>query len=349
MHDAMMQTKRLPRKLFGVFLGCCAFLLFSLFAASPGANAATTIAHHTATPAIQGDLAAHDPTLIKEGNTYYVFSTGGGIQIRTSPDLVTWTYAGTVFSSIPSWVTSAVGSITDLWAPDIHYVNGTYYLYYAGSTFGSNNSVIGLATNVTLNPANPRYHWVDRGLVLRSTTSDNYNAIDPNLSFDGNNVPWLAFGSFWSGLKLRRLDAKTFKPSSSDTTIYSLAERASPDAIEASYIFHHGSYYYLFASVDYCCQGANSTYKIAVGRASNITGPYVDESGTPMLQGGYTILLQSSGNMRGPGGQSLYQDGGRTLLIHHYYDASANGAVKIYIRQVIWGSNGWPTLSAPIS
>lgn len=347
MKGCMMQTTHSHFKRLSMFLACCAFLLLSAAVAPASASASTDIALRAMIPAIQGNIAAHDPTLIKEGNTYYVFSTGGGIQIRTSTDLSTWTYQRTVFSKIPSWVTSAVGSITDLWAPDIHYVNGTYYLYYAGSTFGSNNSVIGLATNVTLNPADTRYHWVDQGLVLHSTSSNNYNAIDPNLSFDSNNVPWLAFGSFWSGLKLRRLDPTTFKPSSSDTTIYTLAQRPSPDAIEASFIFHHGSYYYLFASVDYCCRGASSTYKIVVGRSSSITGPYVDEAGTRMDQGGYTVLLQSSGNMHGPGGQSLYQDGSRTLLIHHYYDASANGAVKMYIRTVNWGSNGWPKLSVP--
>jgi arabinan endo-1,5-alpha-L-arabinosidase len=339
-----------PRRI-GPFLSVA--ILLALFTITSGSAYAAATTHTTPaplqTPTIQGDLAAHDPSLIKQGNTYYVFSTGGGIEIRTSPDLVTWTRAGSVFSSIPTWVTNIVGNITDLWAPDIHYVNGTYYLYYAGSTFGSNNSVIGLATNTTLNPSDPHYHWVDHGLVLQSTTSDNYNAIDPNLAFDTNNTPWLAFGSFWSGLKLRRLDPSTMKPSTTDTTIYSLAERPSPDAIEASYIVYHGGYYYLFASVDYCCKGVNSTYKIAVGRSRNITGPYVSQAGTPMLQGGYTILLQSSGNVIGPGGQSVYHDGNRDLLIHHYYDGSANGAVKIQIRQINWSSDGWLQLSTPIS
>jgi arabinan endo-1,5-alpha-L-arabinosidase len=300
-------------------------------------------------PAIQGDLAAHDPSLIKQGHTYYVFSTGGGLQIRTSPDLVNWTHTGEVFSTIPTWVTDAVGSITDLWAPDISYHNGVYYLFYAGSHFGTNTSVIGLATNTTLNPADRHYHWVDRGMVLQSTSADDFNAIDPNLSFDAHHVPWLAFGSFWSGLKLRRLDPRTMKPAASDTTIYALAQRAAPDAIEASFIVHHGDYYYLFASVDFCCQGVNSTYKIAVGRAREITGPYVSEDGTPMLQGGYTVLLQSSGNVIGPGGQSVYQDGSRSLLIHHYYDGANNGAIKIQIRTVQWSRDGWLQLSAPIS
>ncbi len=323
--------------LAGTFVGTRAF-------ASQNKSSAAVI------PAIQGNLAAHDPTLIKQGSTYYVFSTGGGIQIRTSPDLVTWTYTGTVFRSIPSWITNYVGSITDLWAPDISYHNGVYYLYYAGSTFGSNTSVIGLATNTTLNPSSSSYHWVDRGLVLRSTSSNNYNAIDPNLSFDASGAPWLAFGSFWSGLKLRQLNASTMKPSTSNTTIYSLAERPSPDAIEASNIVYRAGYYYLFASVDYCCQGVNSTYKIAVGRSSSITGPYSSESGTAMLSGGYTILLQTNRNVIGPGGQSIYLDTStsRYLMIYHYYDGANNGAVKIQIRQVTWGG-GWPQLSSPIS
>lgn len=321
-------------------------LLLSALAVETVMPTATARAQTSASlvPAIKGDLGAHDPSLIKQGNTYYVFSTGGNLQIRTSPDLVTWTVAGTVFSAIPTWVTNAVGAIPDLWAPDISLHNGVYYLYYAGSHFGTNTSVIGLATNTTLNPADKNYKWVDHGLVIGSTSANNYNTIDPNLSFDANGVPWLSFGSFWSGLKLRRLDARTMKLSASDTTLYSLAERAAPDAIEAPFIVRHGNFYYLFASVDFCCRGVNSTYKTVVGRASRITGPYVSQAGTPMLQGGFTVLLQSSGNVVGPGGESVYGN----LLIHHYYDGAANGAIKIQIRKITW-CHDWPVLSGPIS
>ena len=131
-----------------------------------------------------GYTFVHDPSMIKQGNAYYVFSTGdpagsignGNIQIRTSTDLRHWRYRGTVFSQIPSWVTDIVGVIPNLWAPDISYWHGLYHLYYAGSTVGSRNSVIGLATNVTLDPSSPRYHWVDRGLVIQSTSDDDWNA-----------------------------------------------------------------------------------------------------------------------------------------------------------------------------
>ena len=46
--------------------------------------------------------------------------------------------------------------------------DGTYYLYYSASTFGSNRSVIGLTTNTTLDPDDPDYGWVDQGEVSRS-------------------------------------------------------------------------------------------------------------------------------------------------------------------------------------
>ena len=107
------------------------------------------------------------------GGTYYLFSTGdpagtignGNIQIRTSPYLRHWTYTGTVFADKPAWITAALGSIPNLWAPDISYFGGLWHLYYAGSRFGSNNSVIGLATTPALDPRSPRYHWTDDGLV----------------------------------------------------------------------------------------------------------------------------------------------------------------------------------------
>lgn len=283
---------------------------------------------------LTGDLGVHDPSIIKAEGIYYIFSTGVGIPIKRSYDGFAWSDVGTVFSSYPSWANYYVPEHEDnIWAPDISYHNGTYYLYYSISKFASNTSAIGLATTSDLTSG----QWSDQGMVIRSTSSDNYNAIDPNVVIDQSGTPWLAFGSYWTGLKIVRLSSLTMKPSST-ATIYSIATRPST-AIEAPSIVYRNGYYYLFASIDTCCDGVDSTYKIIYGRSSNITGPYYDKNGVSMMDGGGTLF--DSGNERwiGPGGQSLLST---TAICHHAYDAENNGAPTLMIKTLHWDESGWP-------
>ena len=184
---------------------------------------------------LSGDVeGVHDPViLIKQKDTYYVFCTGGGrggtggiIPIRTSKDLLHWTNAGTALPGVPEWGQREIPGARGAWAPDISYFKGKYHLYYALSTFGSRNSAIGLATNLTLDPADPRYSWNDEGMVLRSfQDKDDWNAIDPNLVVENEDSVWLNWGSFWGGIKMRRLDPDTGKPSDKYPTLYSLCTR----------------------------------------------------------------------------------------------------------------------------
>jgi arabinan endo-1,5-alpha-L-arabinosidase len=124
---------------------------------------------------LQGNLSpVHDPVIIKEKDTYYVFCTGGRngsgvIPIRTSKDMRTWTAAGFVFDErLPEWVATEVPRANNAWAPDISFFNNRFHLYYSVSSFGSRDSAIGLVTNVTLDRASPEYKWIDHGLVVRS-------------------------------------------------------------------------------------------------------------------------------------------------------------------------------------
>lgn len=287
----------------------------------------------------------HDPVMAKEGDTYYVFSTGSRLIIICSPDMVQWEFCGRVFGRNPAWITEAVPGVNDLWAPDISYFNGKWHLYYAGSTFGSNRSVIGLATNVTLDPDSPEYEWVDEGLVIASQLTSNWNAIDPNVAFDAEGQPWLAFGSYWSGLKMRKLDAATGKLATDDETLYPLAQRFEADgSIEAPFIIRRGQYYYLFASFDYCCRGAESTYNVRVGRATEITGPYVDRDGKAMLQGSGTRILAAYERWAGPGHNGIYEEDGTYWMVYHAYDKQQVGIPKLRIEALGWDAEGWPVV-----
>lgn len=295
-------------------------------------------------PDLQGAITGiHDPVMIKAGDKFYIFSTGPSIPIHCSDDMLTWILCGRVFDLIdPDWLRTTVPGVSDLWAPDISFFAGKYHLYYAASTFGSNRSSIGLATNVTLDLNSPDYKWVDEGEVLSSKRTDNYNAIDPNLAFDKDGQTWLAVGSFWSGIKLRKIDSATGKPATDDTKLYSLAARGGVDAIEGSFIVHRGGYYYLFVSFDFCCKGVNSTYKIMVGRSTAITGPYVDRDGTSMLNGGGTLIYSGSARWRGPGHNGIYVDKDTYWLLYHSYDADHAGIPTLRIEKLQWDSQDWP-------
>lgn len=292
----------------------------------------------------------HDPVVIKHDEQYTLFYTGPGIPIRRSDDLVRWEEAGTVFSMLPDWATREIPGVEFPWAPDISFYNDRYHLYYSVSTFGSQRSAIGLATTPTLDPNDPDYAWTDRGKVVESRPGDDYNAIDPNVAFDEDGQPWLAWGSYWGGIKLRRLDAETGLLADEDTTVHTLAARPVEDAVEAPFIVRHAGYYYLFVSWDQCCEGTQSTYKIVVGRSEDITGPYVDRDGTPMAEGGGTLVLAGHGRVRGPGHNAVLAEGDRHYLVHHFYDAEdaqEAGVSKLQIRSLVWGEDGWPLAGVP--
>ncbi|HUJ74055.1 MAG TPA: arabinan endo-1,5-alpha-L-arabinosidase, partial [bacterium] len=100
-------------------------------------------------------------------------------------------------------------------------------------------------------------------------------------------------------------------------------------------------------SIDYCCQGIRSTYKIAVGRSTDVTGPFSDEQGKDMRDGGGTVVLQGYGDMHGPGGQSVIRDGDRDLLVHHMYDGALAGEAVMQARPIQWVNN-WPVIGDPL-
>lgn len=306
-------------------------------------------------------VIVHDPVMIRQNDTYYIFCTGMGISVFSSPDMIHWKHEAPVFPEAPQWAVEAVPTFKGhIWAPDISYFNGQYYLYYSVSAFGKNTSCIGLATNKTLDRADPEFKWVDHGKVIESVPGKtNWNAIDPNLAIDRDGTPYLAFGSFWDGIKLVKLTPDAMHVAEDINHIPTIASRKlSPDApnppaidnnpvdaggnaIEAPFIFRKGDYFYLFASIDYCCKGINSTYKMIYGRSKNLTGPYLDREGKPMATGGGTILLKGDENWHGVGHNAVVSFDGTDYLVYHGYDAHDSGKPKLNIRKLSWDKDGW--------
>ncbi|HVI99499.1 MAG TPA: arabinan endo-1,5-alpha-L-arabinosidase [Sphingomonas sp.] len=305
---------------------------------------------------LSGDLAGiHDPVLIREGDVYHVFGSGGWNKKasptwRVSRDLHHWTDNGEVFEEVPAWVREKVPGGTVFWAPDIARVDDQFRMYYAVSTGGSRRSVIGFATTPTLDRTSPRYGWTDRGMVIETHENSTFNAIDANFVADADGAHWLVFGSYWTGIKMIALDRETGKRLPGDTQIESLAYLPAPNdygnnPIEGAFVFAHDGWYYLFASYQYCCRGASSNYSVSVGRSRSVHGPYLDNHGRPMMGGyGFEVLSDwpfGSSNFRGPGHCGLYHDGDRDLIVYHADDVKA-GAPVLRIAELAWSRDDWP-------
>jgi arabinan endo-1,5-alpha-L-arabinosidase len=298
-------------------------------------------------------VSIHDPVVAKEGDTYYLFSTGPGITIYSSQDLKTWRHRGRVFPGDPSWAKEVAPSFNGhIWAPDIFEHEGRYYLYYSVSAFGRNTSAMGVTINRTLDPDSPDYRWEDQGIVLQSVPNrDLWNAIDPHVIKDEKGTPWMSFGSFWGGLKLVKL-APDLTSIAEPQEWYSIAKRersvlvddrlAGPAEIEAPFIFRRGDYYYLFLSWDKCCRGAESNYKMMVGRSPAVTGPYLDRGGRELNEGGGTLLLEGNERWAGVGHNSVYHFDGTDYLVFHAYETADNGLQKLKITPLNWDDDGWP-------
>lgn len=271
---------------------------------------------------LRGFIDTHDPsTLIKCKNRYYMFYTGQGILSKSSSDKVFWSAGPPVFTSAPVWTTNAVPGFAGVfWAPDILFFNGQYHLYYAVSTFGSQVSAIGLATNPTLDPTDPTYSWSDQGIIIQSGNGSLYNTIDPSFLWDAAGNLWMAFGSYWNGIYLVQLDPQTGLRIAPNSPTYRLAYNSS---IEASYLWRRGNYYYLFVNWGSCCSGVNSTYNIRVGRSTSVTGPYLDRNGVDMASNGGTLFLRGTGKFTGPGHVGILSESGIQWFGVHYYDANA--------------------------
>lgn len=298
----------------------------------------------------QNKIPVHDPVIIQQDSVFHVFATGRGITEWTSTDLKNWTKQKPVFDTLPWAVEAVQGFKNYVWAPDISFYNGQYYLFYSISTFGKNTSCIGVATNATLNKKESNYNWKDFGkLICSQQGKDNFNAIDPNLVIDKEGKPWLSFGSFWSGIQLVQLndDALSVKQ---HQQIINIAKRDKlingNTALEAPFIYYKNGFYYLFVSADLCCKAAESTYKILVGRSKEITGPYLDKEDKNMLQGGGSLLQQGNGvNWYAVGHNGVALLNGKDYIVYHGYDVLDKGKSKLILKELNWTSDNWPVIN----
>ena len=292
---------------------------------------------------LKGNLFVHDPVMIKEADTYYVFSTG--MRIKTSKDRINWVNAGSVFGGDSlklDWWDDDIKEKIGLWAPDIHYCNGKYHLYYSVSAWMNFNSSIGYVTNTTLNKNDPAYKWVDEGQVISfKNGGKGVNVIDPNIFIDTDGKKYLIYGSYQAGLRLVELDNQTGKLKKDPPDITTLTTSLG----EGVFIIKGHGYYYIFASRGKCCSGMNSTYQIVIGRSTNLLGPYLNKEGESWVDNKYSLFLAGDSTEPGRGHNGFFTEHDTTFIVYHAYTRSADGASLLNISPVYIDKEGWPSFA----
>ena len=315
------------------------------------------------------------PEVVRQGDTYYMHVMSPGLGVKTSKDLVNWTYAGRCFprpeglddysytyvlpfewmrNEFPENEILAPGSGGGIWAPGVYEIDGVYYLYYSISTSGSQHSAIGVATNTTLDVAAPEYEWVDGGMVIKSTSANDYNCIDPNIVKDDSGEPWLIFGSYWNGVYARKIDRTTGLLDSSNPTLHNIAGRPNlrqqgDDSFEAPFMVKRDGYYYLFSAAGR--MGSYEDYDNVVARSTSITGPFVDKEGRPSLYTGYNVanaggtkVTQSKPGLANMGHSSVFKDAeGQYYLISEHLETGVPS--RMAIGTMMWDAEGWPVVA----
>jgi arabinan endo-1,5-alpha-L-arabinosidase len=291
--------------------------------------------------ALDGDVLIHDPsTVIQEGGHYFTYGTGNGLPILMSDDGWTWRRSGSLMSAVPSGkagpeVLARGGNNT--WAPDVIHIGDQFFVYYSAPATQP-RSAIGLLVGRTLDPQSPDYKWEDRGPVVWSDGIEDSNAIDPGVLLGPDGRLWLAYGSYFGYIRLVELDPKTGQrryPNQPPLNIGINSEAAIP-------IYHDG-WYYLLVTHGSCCQGANSTYNIRMGRSRKPTGPYLDNMGVDMIEGGGKLFAASRGRHVGPGHFGLLDlgQGVQKFSLHYEADLDRGGVSVLDIRPLLW-RDGWP-------
>lgn len=301
-----------------------------------------TIAFALPAHALDGEILVHDPsTVIAHAGHYYTYGTGNGLPALMSDDGWTWRRAGSLMTAVPGGKPGAevlARGGNNTWAPDLIHIGDKFFLYYSAPGTQP-KSAIGLLVGRTLDPQSADYKWEDAGPVVWSDGIEDSNAIDPGVLLDPTDGKlWLTYGSYFGYIRLVELDPKTGLRRYPNREPLNIAINS-----EASIPIYRDGWYYLLVTHGSCCQGANSTYNIRMGRARKVTGPYLDNMGVDMLEGGGKLFAGSRGRHVGPGHFGLLDLGQdvQKFSLHYEADLDRGGVSVLDIRPLLW-RDGWP-------
>lgn len=287
----------------------------------------------------------------KDGNYYYMHTTGGDITIRKTTKM---SALGTAPSTVV-WRAPASGTNSrDVWAPELHFLDGKWYLYYTagpGNCCGGQRSWV--LENASADPTTGT--WVDKGRMF--SPSEDFWSIDMTV-FEQNGNRY----ALWSGHENAGTDEQRIYISQMSNP-YTLSgprvelsrptldweRNGRPLVNEGPEIIKHGGKTNLVYSASHC---STDDYALGLLSCSSTADPMLPASWSKSSQ---PVLTRNSSNRAyGPGHNGFFKskDGTQDWIIYH---ANANpgegcgNARTPRMQPFTWNADDTPNFGTPVA
>jgi len=214
-----------------------------------------------------------DPWVVYQDGFYYVMhTTGNDLRIYKTKKMSE--LATSTFRSV--WSPPGSPATRDVWAPELHRVNGKWYIYYAAVVAPNTQHRTYVLENEAADPL--RGTWVARGQVQ---LPDNRWAIDAtSITLNGQQyLAWSGWPGADNGVQNIYL-AKMRDPLTAEgprvlvsTPEYDWEKQGSPDVNEGPEFLVQGNKVFLVYSASHCSTDAYALGMLTADTTANLTNP----------------------------------------------------------------------------
>jgi xylan 1,4-beta-xylosidase len=258
----------------------------------------------TGNPLVPGYFA--DPTLVRFGDTYYLFATTDGVRLA-SGDPQVW-----ISKDFVHWYNQAIdipySILTNIWAPDmVQGPDGRYYYFHGNCEAGCN--IYGYVSDTPVGP------WTniagENKPVIPVALVGNLPSLDQHYFFDDDGSLYAYFGTWissFNGMGWAKIDP---------TDMMTILDKGQvpmdqlPEIFEAPFMMKKNDKYIMMYSSGSC---HDHTYRVQYAYADSPTGPFTFGENNPILE------TSEDGTVHGPGHHSVFTHEGTHYIVYHRHD-----------------------------
>lgn len=286
-----------------------------------------------------------DPHIIREGEEYFAFATGGplGFSVWRSSDLATFTKEKALKKA--AWVSG------DYWAPEVYKVGDKFVMFFTGRWKETGTLRLGVAMADA-----PQGPYED---AIGSPLFDfGYAVIDGTLFWGEDGKPYMIYSRDCSENTVAgRRESHLYAIELASDLLSVVGEPvlvAKPDCDwellsddprwnEGPYVVTHDGRYYLYYSANFYAQ---KEYTVGVAVADHPLGPYTKQANNPILN-----YIERDGEVlvSGPGHNSFFTVGDELFTSYHThtYPVAPSGNRQIAIDRAGFHADGTAYINGP--